>query len=102
MPLLIIKPSAENPVLGLKIVGRFDYSLHQDFRNSYTQQKAKVSLYQLDLSEAEYMDSSALGMLLLLKEFAEQRDASVTLLSPTPMVRKVLEIANFNQFFQIQ
>ncbi len=102
MALQVSTPSKDNPNLTIKIQGRFDYSLHKEFRDSYNVNDAAANTYQVDLSETEYMDSSALGMLLLLKEHADEKKASVTLLSPTPEVKKVLEIANFGKFFKIK
>ena len=47
------------------------------------------------------MDSSALGMLLLLREFAGGDDADIQLVSPNAEIRNVLDIANFGKLFTI-
>ena len=83
----------------ISVSGRFDYSVHKEFRNAYID--ANANNYKVNLEKAEYMDSSALGMLLLLKEHADKSSAAISICHPQPMVRKVLEIANFSRFFEI-
>lgn len=86
----------------IRIPRRFDFSVHKDFRDAYRDTAGTGISYRIDLSETEYMDSSALGMLLLLREHAGGDDADITLVQPSEAVRKVLEIANFDRLFSIQ
>lgn len=87
--------------LVLKVKGHFDFSLHKEFRQAYKGED-DVKRYIVDLKETEYMDSSALGMLLLLREFASDRGSEVVLQSCSREVRKILEIANFQRLFRIE
>jgi len=87
----------------ISVTGRFDYSLHHDFRACYEHVAIEGLQLVLDLSKAEYMDSSALGMMLLLKEHAEKCQAlALTVSKPSPAVLKILEIANFDKLLQIE
>ncbi|OMH32211.1 STAS domain-containing protein [Motiliproteus sp. MSK22-1] len=99
MPVQVSPMDTKDQSIVVSVSGRFDYSVHKEFRNSYIDVNARS--YRVDLSKAEYMDSSALGMLLLLKEHADKSSATINICHPQPMVRKVLEIANFNRFFKI-
>lgn len=92
----------DGSVVVIKVPRRFDFSVHKDFRDAYRDTAGKGVSYRVDLSETEYMDSSALGMLLLLREHAGSDAADVTLVQPNVAVRKVLEIANFDRLFVIQ
>lgn len=56
---------------------------------------------ELDLSGVDYLDSSALGMLILLRERAHSTGKKVILSGPNAAVRGILEIANFNKLFTI-
>ena len=85
----------------VKIRGRFDFSVHREFRASYKDHVSPNVEFRVDLSAAEYMDSSALGMLLLVKEHAESRQGRVLLERPSPAIREILTIANFDQLFKI-
>ena len=62
----------DNKGLKISISERFDFSLHQQFRDSYLHCNDNGAEFILDLSNTTYMDSSALGMILLLKDHAEK------------------------------
>lgn len=47
------------------------------------------------------MDSSALGMLLLLKEHADQIRGKIVIEKPNDAINKVLEIAQFQHLMEI-
>ncbi len=86
----------------ITVTDRFDYSLHQEFRDSYRQVEQTGAIFSLNLSGSTYMDSSALGMVLLLKEHAEKNGGSVVISKPNPAVAKILKIANFDRFVTIE
>lgn len=83
------------------IEGRFDFSLHKDFRAAYQEHTGTNIRFDVDLSRTEYLDSSSLGMLLLLREHAGGDNARVRLCNPSPEVEKILRIANFGELFDI-
>ncbi|ABM62922.1 STAS domain-containing protein [Halorhodospira halophila] len=91
----------DGQTLVMSIQGFFDFSLHKDFRQAYKGVEG-VRRYVIDLSQTEYMDSSALGMLLLLRESASDQGAEVALRNCSREVRKILEIANFQRLFTIE
>lgn len=88
-------------IIGLR--GRFDFSAHRSFREAYEAllQEASVSVIEVDLSAVEYMDSSALGMLLMLRDRSKAVGKAVKLKHPNPTVAQILDIANFQKLFQI-
>ncbi|MDQ3200585.1 MAG: STAS domain-containing protein, partial [Pseudomonadota bacterium] len=51
--------------------------------------------------DATYLDSSALGMLLLLRDYAGGENAEITLTHANADVRKILAISNFEQIFDV-
>ncbi len=85
----------------LLLSGRFDFSAHRDFRGAYKPllEKSDLDEILLDFRSVEYMDSSALGMLLLLRQGAVEAGKTIRLRPGEGAVRKVLEIANFAQIF---
>lgn len=93
--------SPDGSELTITIQGRFDFSAHQDFRRSYESLDKPAKSYSVDLREATYLDSSALGMLLLLRDFAGGDAASVKIVNCNPDVKKILSISNFEQLFTI-
>lgn len=83
--------------------GRFDFTLHKDFRDNYEKALSAQGLkeVEINLGEVDYLDSSALGLLLLLKDRASQAGVTVMLSHCRDAVRQILEIANFHTLFTI-
>ena len=94
-----VESSAENEVV-IKVSGRFDFSCHQDFVKSYKAYPPGSKGYVVDLSQAEFMDSSAMGMLLQLREYGDKK-AGVALVNGSETVKDILRIANFDKLFTI-
>lgn len=98
---MAIKTSIKNNKLLIEIEGRFDFSAHQEFRDAYEKADSSVNQYVVDMAKATYLDSSALGMLLLLRDHAGGDNANVLITQCNPDVRKILTISNFEQLFTI-
>ena len=94
-------PSSDGQELTILIQGRFDFGAHQGFRNAYERVNSTPQRYVVDLKDTTYLDSSALGMLLLLRDHAGGDSAQIRLLNCNPDVRKILAISNFEQLFKI-
>ena len=94
--------SGDGKELIIAIDDRFDFSLHQLFRDAYSSITTQDLSYVLDLSKTEYMDSSALGMILLLKDHVQLYAGQLTNSKPSDTVRKILEIAQFQRLMTIE
>ncbi len=88
----------------LTLQGRFDFHTHRDFRTAYEQplDDSKIKEIVIDLGGVEYLDSSALGMLLLLRERAESLGKTVSLAKMQGTVKQVLDVANFDKIFPMK
>jgi len=84
----------------INLSGKFDFNVHQDFRNAYRNEKPGAS-YLIKMDGTDYIDSSALGMLLLLREHAGNDKANITISGCKDEIRKILSIANFERLFNI-
>ncbi|PIB62956.1 STAS domain-containing protein [Pseudomonas sp. 2822-17] len=93
--------SLDGKKLTIAIKGRFDFGSHHDFRESYERFYKVPKSYVVDLKDTTYMDSSALGMLLLLRDHAGGDDAQVEVINSNSDVRKILAISNFDKLFDI-
>jgi anti-anti-sigma factor len=98
---VLTSSSLDGTELIIKIKGRFDFSTHQEFRHAYEQAPPEMSGYVVDLKDATYLDSSALGMLLLLRDHAGGDSSQVKIINCNPDVKKILSISNFEQLFTI-
>jgi len=86
----------------INISGRFDYEISQAFRDAYRYlPNVNGVKFCINLSQAVYMDSSALGMLLLLREHAKSNNGEVIIEQPGEQINKILKVANFEQLFSI-
>lgn len=88
----------------IMLIGQFDFNVHKDFRAASQEllEKPEVSSIDVDFEQVPYLDSSALGMLLLLKERAGAAGKELALVNCKDTVRQVLEIACFTKLFTIR
>lgn len=88
----------------LHLEGTFTFDGHAAFREATTTllETRGLPAIVLDLSGVVYMDSAALGMLLLLRERAEAKGLKVVLSRPSPMVSGILQIVQFGKLFDIR
>lgn len=87
----------------IKLSGRFDFNTHRDFRSAYEPLVADSGVREItvDFNGVEYLDSSALGMLLMLRDKMNGASKEVTLGNVRGNVKQVLDIANFGKLFKI-
>lgn len=88
----------------LRMEGTFTFDAHAEFKT------ASLGLLEargghdviLDLARVTYMDSAALGMLLLLRERADAKGVKVVLHQPSPTVLNILRVVQFGKLFEIR
>ena len=84
--------------------GQFDFNAHAEFKDAYTKlmQDQQVKTIEINMAGVEYIDSSALGMLLMLRHRAVEADKTVSLSKPSTIASQVLEMAKFDRMFTIK
>lgn len=92
--------SANGKQVRIEISGRFDISLQKEFRSVYRYHQG-VDEYCVNLTRTEYVDSSALGMLLILQDHAAEANGKVIIERPSDTVREILLVAKFDEKFTI-
>ncbi len=87
----------------LALKGRFDFHSNADFRRVYEEelQGDGSQGIEVDFRGVDYMDSSALGMLLLLKSRAGDVNREISLVNCTGTIRQILDVVNFGKMFAI-
>jgi len=87
----------------ISLSSKFDFGSHKEFKTAYSPllQDSEIRTIQIDLENVTYMDSSALGMLMLLNERVVEVGKTVTLYKPNQKVRHILDIANMGKLFKI-
>lgn len=97
----VVRHYEQNEQLVIRVEGRFDYQTHEAFRNAYLEASDASRTWVVDLTRAQFLDSAALGMLLLSREKAETQEASVEIICQDGHVAKVLDVAGFDRHFKI-
>ena len=95
------KRSHDGAELTIEVEGRFDFSAHQEFRKAYEVGGVKPRKFVIDMQRANYLDSSALGMLLLLRDYAGGDNAQISIEHCSADVKNILTLSNFDQLFQL-
>jgi len=98
---VVSEHSSKGDEITVSVTGRFDYRFYDSFRATFHEIDETRKKVNVDLSETEYLDSSALGMLLMLREHVG-RAVKICLVKPSPEVKRVLTIANFDKLFSIR
>lgn len=98
-----IKYYVQGGIARITLSGRFDFGMQYAFKQAYAPliENSEVQQIEVELSLIEHLDSSALGMLILLNQRALGSKKSVTLLNPSGVASQVLEVANFKHILTI-
>lgn len=94
--------SVSGNAVSLKLSGQFTFADTQKFKeilDIVTGKKAKS--LSLDFLNVTFIDSSGMGMLLLLRDEAQNNSISLNLLSPQGQVEKLFNISKFYKIFSI-
>jgi anti-anti-sigma factor len=83
---------------------KFDFSYHKNFTDQYGKalELESTQPLTLDFSTVEYVDSAALGMMVLLRKKAEAAGREVQIINAHGAALDVLNIANFQNLFTIK
>ncbi len=88
----------------IAIPERFDFSFHKSFTEQYNKllDTSKGATITLDFSRVMYLDSAALGMIVLLQKRAKANSCDVEIVSAQGTALEILEIANFDKMVNIR
>lgn len=93
--------SDDDKQLTIVLDDKFDFGKVQDFRNAYEADSSNITKIVIDLSNTEYMDSSALGMLLNMHKIMTPQVTEFSIINSRPQVLKILQISRFDKKFTI-
>lgn len=98
---MAVDTSLDAGTLTIKVSGRFDFGVHQEFRKATDQANNEVTSIIVDMISVDYVDSSALGMLLVLRDKVSESKSTVQIKNTKAEVKKILQIANFDKLFTL-
>ena len=95
----MISVNRTEQVTTVQVSGRFDFRCVKPFHALLVDAPRE---WVIDLKEVDYVDSAALGLLLLIRDQAGGDAGSVTLRGAHGHPRDVLLMAKFDQMFRIE
>lgn len=99
---VVARQTRDGHSLVIDVVGRLGFDLHRQFRQSYEKQPKRYKRYAVNLKQCDSIDSTGLGMLLMLKDFAGLGKEGLLLVHCREEVAQVLKYASFDELFTIQ
>jgi anti-anti-sigma regulatory factor len=93
--------SEDGQELTLSLLGKFDYTCHQDFLDTYETLTPVPKKFIIDALEVTTIDSSALGMLLLLRNHAGGDNAEIQIINAKVDIYKLMHTCKFDELFEI-
>ena len=100
---LHINVKAASNTATIFLSGHFAFDAHREFKAAYKKQldNSQVGNVVIDLSGVEYLDSSALGMLMVMRDRVQDAGKSLTLSKPSSIAARTFDIAGFHKMFTI-
>ena len=92
----------QNGVLQITFKGKFTFQAHEAFREILDQiEQPEITRVAIDLRGVEFIDSAAMGMLLLARDETNKQHKSLVLEGAEGQVKKMFDMANFQNFFTL-
>lgn len=86
----------------ISVPERFDFSTHKWFTENYESALGKTNYIVLDFSRVSYIDSSALGMMVLLHRKIAAEGGKGCIRNVSGTAKDILDMANFNTLFDYE
>ncbi|MCY7295844.1 STAS domain-containing protein [Alteromonas sp. a30] len=79
----------------------FNFNMVNEFRDAYSEGTSEIKKITIDMEKTQYIDSSALGLLLNMHKSMEGQVSSFTICNVGSKVAKIFEISRFDKKFEI-
>lgn len=89
----------------ISLPDRFDFGYNKAFSEQYRTifaSTTKISKIVLDFQRVIYLDSSALGMMVLLQKKAKERNITTSIRGAKNAAEDILKIANFQKLYSFE
>jgi len=99
---MFIKKTLENGKLTLALEGRLDTATSQQLQDTLLPALDEAKQVELDFSKLDYVSSAGLRVLLLGQKNAQEKGASMSLVSVSDEIMEVLEMTRFTDILTIR
>ena len=96
----VVKTTVKKDRVILKISGDFDYYMNSSFHRAYKSQPAEY-LFVIDLHHATFIDSSAIGMLLILLDYVGNNKEKLQIVGSNQTIKRALDMARLGEIMTI-
>ncbi|GAB2934110.1 STAS domain-containing protein [Rheinheimera baltica] len=88
----------------IRLPERFDFSFHKNFNAAYEPllTDTQIKELELDFSQVLYLDSSALGMLVLLAKKLANTKVVLSIVGAQGTAKDIINMANLFKLYQIK
>ncbi len=88
----------------VRLPEKFDFSYHEEFTREYKHILATNTSQKLtfDFSRVSYLDSSALGLLVLAHKQAQKEGFKTSIINARGSALDILKIANFQKLYSFE
>lgn len=87
----------------VQVSGRMTHADHRGFRDILGRiNETNPARVVFDLGQVEFLDSSALGMLLIVRDAAVQQKRTIVLKGAGGQVEKLMKIAKLHKYFEVE
>lgn len=95
-----ITTEQKETVLTIHVSGCFGYRLIPLFRNAYKDLAAGIPV-RINLEQVYQIESSALGALMVMRNYLGGEKADISLVNPSGEMRTILELSQYHRVFKI-
>lgn len=85
----------------VELSGDIDIAAKEELRARLDEAAAQSDRVDIDLSKVQYADSTALGLIIALRNKLRERGGEVRLIAPSERMRKLLNYAGLDRAFNI-
>jgi anti-anti-sigma factor len=98
-----INASIKDSTAVIHLTGRLDSTTYRSLRAGCDEllQLSEISILEVDVHDVEHINSSAIGMLLLIHELAQKNGKQLHISNLRGFVLSVFEVANLHRYFTI-
>ncbi|MGE5502871.1 MAG: STAS domain-containing protein [Actinomycetota bacterium] len=90
-------------VLDIRVGGRMTHADYREFREILGHiNEGKPARVVFDLHGVEFVDSSALGMLLIVRDSAVQAGREIVLKGASGQVEKLIHVGKLSRYFTVE
>ena len=97
---MVLTVTETNDGVKIQTEEKFTFECHREMRAAY-EGRSEGTKYIIDFGQTDYIDSSALGMLLLFRQASGGDSHKIEFINCKSAVKKIFSMANFDLMFSI-